>query len=88
MKLDDAYEELGDLVSRASGQGYDAFEFVKDEIDRYREALTLAQGAISYAIEDHHLHGPECLCDAAIVTLRAGRDAAAEALAERRKGSS
>lgn len=49
MTLDEAFEEIGDLISQASGQGYDAFERIKEAVADQRHALTRAL----YVIDEH-----------------------------------
>lgn len=42
------------------------------ENEQLQQALEHLREAVWYALERHHLHGPECLCEAARSTLRAG----------------
>lgn len=68
----------------------DEWQFTEERTDpndpllsapRWREALELALGAINHVVGNHHLHGPECPCDAAMSRLRVARDTAEGALA-------
>lgn len=55
------------------GTGCDGRRYMalKVERDRLREELRIAREALEYML-DHHLHGDECLCDAARSVAAAG----------------
>jgi hypothetical protein len=44
--LDEAYEEIGDLISEAGGHGDEAFDVIKGEVSLLRDELREATGAV------------------------------------------
>lgn len=49
-----------------------AVQAQRERAERAEELLRIAREATRYALDDHHLNGDECLCDAARSTLAAG----------------